>query len=565
MLPLIVRPALLELTGAHRLPEFQMWVGRLFYIPAFAGGIFGLLGGYLTDRLGRRRVLTWSILLYAVSAFASGFSTSIEMLLVLRCSSSSASASSSSPQWRGWPNCFPTPCSARRSSATRRRSRRSAACWSRPPTACASPMPHSLPALTGFASAPSGSARAWRYTLMSGVIPALPLIIIRPFLPESPVVAAEEGRRHAQAAEHRRAVRAGAAPHDDRHHDHVRLATAPRSARFSRCRRSFRAFPKCGRRSQGLPASARRALITGGRRRRHQGAGGRRPGRPLAAGVLPVAIVSRRKLLRLFQIPGLIMMPIVFALAATTSLDLALYVGDLPRRASSRSAQFSFWGNYLPRVYPVHLRGTGESFAANIGGRLIGTRSPGSPPRWQSPPIPPTRRPRSRWSPPPSASPCTWSASSPAYGCPSRQRKPPNEAGAALHDRGDRRVRTPRGDVGRWGRSGAGRSKDRPLRLAGPFQRASRQPRHCPLCRGQVSDRPDPGRPDAGRRPAGQAVQIRVLYRRRRAEVPRTSRLPRRRCAPGWPATCRAVRRSNRATSPAPTASRPFASRPSAG
>jgi hypothetical protein len=27
----------------------------------------------------------------------------------------------------------------------------------------------------------------------------------------------------------------------------------------------------------------------------------------------------------------------------------------------------------LPRVYPLHLRGTGESFAANIGGRMIGT------------------------------------------------------------------------------------------------------------------------------------------------------------------------------------------------
>ena len=36
-------------------------------------------------------------------------------------------------------------------------------------------------------------------------------------------------------------------------------------------------------------------------------------------------------------------------------------------------AQFSFWGNYLPQAYPVHLRGTGESFAANIGGRMIGT------------------------------------------------------------------------------------------------------------------------------------------------------------------------------------------------
>ena len=36
-------------------------------------------------------------------------------------------------------------------------------------------------------------------------------------------------------------------------------------------------------------------------------------------------------------------------------------------------AQFSVWGNYLPSVYPIHLRGTGESFAANIGGRMIGT------------------------------------------------------------------------------------------------------------------------------------------------------------------------------------------------
>jgi hypothetical protein len=35
--------------------------------------------------------------------------------------------------------------------------------------------------------------------------------------------------------------------------------------------------------------------------------------------------------------------------------------------------QFSFWGNYLPRVYPTALRGTGESVAANIGGRMIGT------------------------------------------------------------------------------------------------------------------------------------------------------------------------------------------------
>src|SRR5687768_16560663 len=86
MLPLIARPAILELGGfVPTDPGFKMWVGRLIYIPAIAGGIFGLLGGYLTDRLGCRRVLTWSILLYAFAAFAAGFSTSLWMLLFFRC------------------------------------------------------------------------------------------------------------------------------------------------------------------------------------------------------------------------------------------------------------------------------------------------------------------------------------------------------------------------------------------------------------------------------------------------------------------------------------------------
>ena len=31
-----------------------------------------------------------------------------------------------------------------------------------------------------------GTHDAWRYTLMSGIVPAIPLIVIRPFLPESP-------------------------------------------------------------------------------------------------------------------------------------------------------------------------------------------------------------------------------------------------------------------------------------------------------------------------------------------------------------------------------------------
>ncbi len=86
MLPLIVRPALQDLIGASPgTPIFEYWVGVLFFVPSMVGGLFGLLGGYLTDLLGRRRVLVGSILLYAFSAFAAGFATSIQMLLILRC------------------------------------------------------------------------------------------------------------------------------------------------------------------------------------------------------------------------------------------------------------------------------------------------------------------------------------------------------------------------------------------------------------------------------------------------------------------------------------------------
>ena len=52
-------------------------------------------------------------------------------------------------------------------------------------------------------------------------------------------------------------------------------------------------------------------------------------------------------------------MPVVFAYCAVTSLPL-LYIGIF-LVAAATIAQFSFWGNYLPRVYPIHLRGTGKA------------------------------------------------------------------------------------------------------------------------------------------------------------------------------------------------------------
>src|SRR5512145_2706753 len=188
MLPLIVRPALLELTGAAPgSPEFQMWVGRLFYIPAFAGGIFGLLGGYLTDRFGRRRVLTYSILIYAVSAFLSGFSTSIEMLLVLRCFVFVGVCVEFVAAVAWLAELFPEP--RRREKVlgyTQAFSSLGGLLVATANGLCVT-YAASMPAIAAFGLDVANPHAPWRYTLMSGVIPAIPLILIRPFLPESPI------------------------------------------------------------------------------------------------------------------------------------------------------------------------------------------------------------------------------------------------------------------------------------------------------------------------------------------------------------------------------------------
>lgn len=86
VLPLIVRPALMTLGNFKPgSPEANLWVGLLFYVPLACGGVFGLLGGYLTDLYGRRRVLVGSILLYAVSACAAAYSVTLLQLLLFRC------------------------------------------------------------------------------------------------------------------------------------------------------------------------------------------------------------------------------------------------------------------------------------------------------------------------------------------------------------------------------------------------------------------------------------------------------------------------------------------------
>jgi MFS family permease len=371
MLPLIVRPALLELTGAvPGSPEFQMWVGRLFYIPAFAGGIFGLLGGYLTDRLGRRRVLTYSILIYAVAAFLSGFSTSMAMLLVLRCFVFVGVCVEFVAAVAWLAELFPEPKRREKVLGYTQAFSSLGGLLVATANGLAVTYAASLPAIGGLEAGQNAHA-VWRYTLMSGVLPAIPLIVIRPFLPESPIWQ----QKKAAGTLKRPTVAALFSPELRRTTIVTTLMFAMSyGAAFGAIQQIPQMIPglqEVRTMTQGQPVPTARATEqrVASDVVKVQEMGGL-VGRIVLA-VLAVYIVSRRRLIRVFQVPGLILMPLVFGYFATHSLQW-LYIGAFLAGLCT-VAQFSFWGNYLPRVYPVHLRGTGEGFAANIGGRMIGT------------------------------------------------------------------------------------------------------------------------------------------------------------------------------------------------
>src|ERR1700755_2131235 len=172
MLPLIARPALNDLGNLKAgTPAFNLWVGLLFFIPTAIGGIFGLIGGYLTDLLGRRRVLVWSILLYAFSAVAAGYSTSVWWLLLWR-----------STTFVGVCVEFVAAVAWLAEIFTEPRRREAVIGWTQAFGSIGGIMATAAYSLLNSYSvhlpAIFGGHEAWRYTLMSGVIPALPLMII---------------------------------------------------------------------------------------------------------------------------------------------------------------------------------------------------------------------------------------------------------------------------------------------------------------------------------------------------------------------------------------------------
>ncbi|HKY06483.1 MAG TPA: MFS transporter, partial [Blastocatellia bacterium] len=208
-----------------------------------------------------------------------------------------------------------------------------------------------------------GGHEAWRYTLISGVIPAIPLIIIRPFLPESPAWAEKKLagtlKRPSFAElfrpEYRRTTLITAL-----------MVACSYGAAFGAIQHIPQIVPGLPGVTE-LPRPQQQQVVSSVQFIQEMGG---LLGRFILA-VLAVYIISRRRLLRVFQVPGMILLPLVFLFPARSDLDMLkwgiFFAGMLT------VAQFSFWGNYLPRVYPTHLRGTGESFAANVGGRMVGT------------------------------------------------------------------------------------------------------------------------------------------------------------------------------------------------
>jgi MFS family permease len=356
LLPVVQRHVLQQFGIKPATPEFESWSGMFFFLPAAVGGIFGLAGGYLTDLLGRRRVLTWSIFLYAFSTFAAGFSTSPGMFLVCRCTAwvgvcvefvaavAWLAELFQDPKQRekvlGYTQAFSSTGGLLVAGAH----------W------VVYNFSESFPAILG-------GHDAWRYEVIAGVIPAIPLMIIRPFLPESP----EWQRKKAAGLLKRPSIVELFRPAYRRTTLVTTLMFAcSYGAAFGAIQQLPRIVPDLPSVKEQTKPQQETVVSAVQFWQEIGGLAGR-----VALAALAVVIVSRRSLMRVFQLPGLIILPLVCFYPAKDNLEL-LKVGVFFAGLCT-VAQFSFWGNYLPRVYPLHLRGTGESFAANIGGRVIGT------------------------------------------------------------------------------------------------------------------------------------------------------------------------------------------------
>jgi MFS family permease len=471
MTPLVGVPAiaeLLKLPPNH--PTVNQWMGRMLWMTALCGGIFGLLGGWLIDRVGRKRMLAASIFVYALSPFAAAFSTTLPMFIFFRCTTFVGVCVEFVAAITWLAELFPD-----------KHQKEKVLGWTQ---AAASLGGVLVTAIARWINVHAGSLPAlpvpeffnqhgaWRYILMTGLIPAIPIAVMLPFVPESQVwrqkratgglkrprfgelfapnlrrvtlvTAALSACAYAAAfgalqittrtiapglkevAPQQKELiplRAQAAKLNKDLDEvmptfHKALSDVPGlealAAKRAKNRVAFRAAMKSGatnavaslagefktltgqldeltaskpeakqallerekllkalgdNREQQEPFTA--ALLAQGDHVQLSQETGGFIGRVLLA-VLVVMAIPRAALLRIFVIPGLIVLPLTyFGLYHASS---TLFMAGIFLCGLLVVAQFSYFGEYLPKAFPLHLRGTGGSFATNVGGRMIGT------------------------------------------------------------------------------------------------------------------------------------------------------------------------------------------------
>jgi len=407
MTPLVAAPAIAELLKVLPSdPSVTEWVGKLLWIAAVCGGVFGLLGGWLVDKFGRKTIMAASIFVYSFSPFCAAFATSLPMFIFFRCTT-----------FIGVCVEFVAAITWLAEVFTDKHQKEK---WLGITQACASLGGVLVTVVSVWISKnldtlphwglPAGSTGigAWRYTLMSGILPAIPIALMLPFVPESKV-----WKDKKLAGTLKRPSFAGLFSSELRR---VTIVTTILSAcaygiAFGALQvtvarvtpglpelkaegMALAALKKTDMeisaklKAPGLDDAAKAALkadmkanfdkqkpvnikikAMSDKLQFHQEMGGL-AGRVLLAGLL-IWGISRVKLLKVFQIPALIILPVTYFVLFKDGGDAFMWGYALCGLVTV--AQFSYFGEYLPKVFPMHLRGTGGSFATNVGGRMIGT------------------------------------------------------------------------------------------------------------------------------------------------------------------------------------------------
>lgn len=388
MLPVIGAGALSDLLGVPRNHEsVRWWIGTILWSAALAGGIFGLLGGWMIDRFGRKRIMVASILMYSLSPMAAAFSTDVYQFVFFRCTTFIGVCVEMVAAVTWLAELFPD-----------KRTRERAIAWSLAAaslggllvTVVDQQIVALAPSLPAIPTATGASAHApWRYTLISGLIPGALILLLMPFVPESQVWKEKKLAGTLKRPSFGELFSPGLR--------RTTIVTTILSAcGYAAAFGALQVTPSqiiLGRTEIGAPmAEARKAdaaaktdeekaaakkqlgAATAGYEKHksqiqlYQEIGGL-TGRILLA--VLVSIVPTRLLLRLFLVPGIALFPLTYFELVTGDwmiFSIAIFFCGL-----LTVAQFSYLSEFLPKAFPLHLRGTGGSFATNVGGRMIGT------------------------------------------------------------------------------------------------------------------------------------------------------------------------------------------------